>query len=841
MTGKPTSSLFFFEKKHRESQRYFIAALLVFLVGVLFALSVWHFTRLAILKTEKTRFNNYAQMIKMMTSERIGAHISALRGMRAFIDSSERVTRTEWQQYISDLEMDNFQGAQGFAFVRHVWRKDLDRFLAEMRADDSPDFKVTTSGNRPDVCIVEFIYPLAGNLSAPGYDIGQEPVRRRALNESIAHNKETLSGRITLVQDDNKVPGFLLLLPVYVEGARTDTVEQRWQALRGWVAAPIRIDELFANIIEYFDMPLDIEIYDGDSSNPESLLFDADGSLKSMANSPAPVSGDPELQSQVTMAVAGRTWNLNIIAPSGFIQQVEYNLPAALLAAGVLLSLLASMLLASYGRTLQKAQGLAQKMTEDLRQSEQRFQSMFRHHDAVMLLIAPRDGAIIDANDAASRFYGYDQNQLKRMSIEALNALPPEEVVAARQRVMAGEMNSFEFKHRLASGELRDVEAYSSPIIVNQQTVLFSIIHDITPKKLAKQALAESEERFRLAFDTNPDPVILARFNDGVIIDVNKSFETTTRISRIEALGHNSEDLDLWVDQDRNEAFHERLKIDDQVNNFEADFRVMDGPVRTGLISARLLKINQEPCMLIGIRDITTEKAAERALIAMDRMKNEFISTAAHELRTPLSIILGFAELLLLERKFSEEQKKDFLQTIVQKAGGLNTLINELLDLNRMESGGIIALNPVRCSINDIVLPLVDQYQKIYPGHRFEIELPPEKFELTIDPVKVGQVLENLLSNAVKYSPNGDLVTLTVGFDSHVYQVTVADKGIGMTPQQVEKIFDKFYRADASNTAIGGFGLGMAIAKQIVEAHGGAIWVESRLGEGTRVSFTLPA
>ncbi len=224
----------------------------------------------------------------------------------------------------------------------------------------------------------------------------------------------------------------------------------------------------------------------------------------------------------------------------------------------------------------------------------------------------------------------------------------------------------------------------------------------------------------------------------------------------------------------------------------------------------------------------------------MDRMKSEFISTAAHELRTPLSIILGFAELMLSNRQLAEEQQREFLQIIVQKSEGLSTLVNELLDLSRMESGGMIALNRVRCSIGEILLPLVDQYRKIYPGYRFETELPAESAELLVDPGKVGQVLENLLSNAVKYSPGGGPVRLTVGFDADACRICVADKGIGMTPQQLKKVFDKFYRADFTNTAVGGLGLGMAITRNIVEAHGGTIRVESELNKGTAVSFTLP-
>ena len=124
--------------------------------------------------------------------------------------------------------------------------------------------------------------------------------------------------------------------------------------------------------------------------------------------------------------------------------------------------------------------------------------------------------------------------------------------------------------------------------------------------------------------------------------------------------------------------------------------------------------------------------------------------------------------------------------------------------------------------------------------HAFRLEFPPEPIILFIDPGKIGQVLENLLSNAVKFSPAGGIIRVSGYRTDGEYEVTVADEGIGMEPEQAARIFDKFYRADASNTAVSGLGLGMSMVKSIVETHGGRIWVESRPGRGTEVHFTLP-
>lgn len=136
----------------------------------------------------------------------------------------------------------------------------------------------------------------------------------------------------------------------------------------------------------------------------------------------------------------------------------------------------------------------------------------------------------------------------------------------------------------------------------------------------------------------------------------------------------------------------------------------------------------------------------------------------------------------------------------------------------------------------------MDFHQVHDPEYQFRLE----KIDITedstvlIDRQRINQVLENLLSNARKYSPKGTEIVLRGRRLPEGWEISVEDQGIGMTPAQVEKVFDKFYRADASNTAVGGLGLGMSIARQIVEAHGGSIKVDSQLGEGSRVSFRLP-
>jgi len=236
-------------------------------------------------------------------------------------------------------------------------------------------------------------------------------------------------------------------------------------------------------------------------------------------------------------------------------------------------------------------------------------------------------------------------------------------------------------------------------------------------------------------------------------------------------------------------------------------------------------------------------KKALDALLKSDQIKSEFISTAAHELRTPVSSIMGFTELLSdpsLSAVFDAAQKQDFLNEIYENCERLDKIVDDILDVGRIDAGCNIPLDRQPTSIATLLNKVVNRF-RLKATHQLHLEIKPETPEsMLIDVHRISQVLENLLSNACKYSPDNSTVTIVAGRVGCQCEIVVADQGIGMTAQQVERIFDKFYRADTSDTAVRGLGLGMSIVRQIVADHGGTIRVDSAPGKGCRVHFRLP-
>jgi signal transduction histidine kinase len=226
-------------------------------------------------------------------------------------------------------------------------------------------------------------------------------------------------------------------------------------------------------------------------------------------------------------------------------------------------------------------------------------------------------------------------------------------------------------------------------------------------------------------------------------------------------------------------------------------------------------------------------------------MKSSFVSTVSHELRRPLTSIYGFAETLLREDvEFGEEERRIFLGYIARESERLTAIVDALLNVARLDSGDLqVNLEPT--DVGSIVSDVIATAEHDAPvdGHRFVVDLPAEPVTAEADPEKLRQVCAILVENALRYSPDGGTVTVGAIRRQDTVEVSVADEGIGIPQSDQEQIFRKFYRgSDAElRTGAGGTGLGLFIARGLVTAMGGRIWVSSREGEGSRFSVELPA
>lgn len=241
------------------------------------------------------------------------------------------------------------------------------------------------------------------------------------------------------------------------------------------------------------------------------------------------------------------------------------------------------------------------------------------------------------------------------------------------------------------------------------------------------------------------------------------------------------------------------------------------------------------------VSDVTRERES-------DRLKSEFISIVSHELRTPLTSILGYTE-LLLARTFTPTEQLEFIRTVYDQAHHLSQIVEDLLGVSRLEAGNV-KLNQWVVSMRQLINELTAQLHNLSNRHRLVIDMPQRLPPAYVDRDKVKQILVNLLTNAVKYSPRGGEIILSVHEATHLPDdhpegrfmlLQVKDTGLGIAPEDLPHIWERFYRVDNSNTRrIGGTGLGLSITRALVELHGGQIWADSVVNKGSTFSFTLP-
>jgi len=246
----------------------------------------------------------------------------------------------------------------------------------------------------------------------------------------------------------------------------------------------------------------------------------------------------------------------------------------------------------------------------------------------------------------------------------------------------------------------------------------------------------------------------------------------------------------------------------------------------------------------IAIRNIhllEEEAAARREAEQANALKLKFLAMISHELRTPLTSIKGFSTTLLAEDiEWPAPKQRDFLQTIDEESDKLGDLIEQLLDMSRMEAG-ILRISPRKQSLNDIFISSEAQLRGITPDHVLSLEITPDLPLVNVDGQRIAQVLTNLAGNAAKYSPSQTRISISAYPVDNAIQIDVADQGIGIPAKDRQQVFEAFRQLEnKSSNRTRGAGLGLAICKGLVEAHGGKIWIQDRTEPGTVVSFTLP-
>jgi PAS domain S-box-containing protein len=490
------------------------------------------------------------------------------------------------------------------------------------------------------------------------------------------------------------------------------------------------------------------------------------------------------------------------------------------------------------------------RVADALRESEERFAKAFRANPGAMSISGLEDGRFIDVNDSFLELLGYGREEvIGRTSVE-LNMLESRE---ERQRVIGrmerrGSVHDVEVTLRTKSGERRDVLSRVEPIELGGQTYALTLIQDITERK---RAFAELERLYREAERARGQArAILDATGEGMVLvspereflAANQRFAELFGVALDEVLGRHFADLGGLVERIFSDPEGFRRRVTGTASDRELQFTetlVQRWPV------ARELELFSTPVhdsggeflgRLYVFRDLTRERE-------VDQMKREFVSVVSHELRTPLTSIKGYVD-LILDGYAGEVQatQREFLEIIQRSGDRLVAIVNDLLDVSRIESGriqlerGRLDLAALLRETADLLLP-----QIVEKGQELAVDLPETLPEVWADRGRVSQVLSNLLSNAHKYTPADGRIYLSARAEPGRVRVVVRDTGIGLTAEEQTKLFTKFFRSQHELVRDQtGTGLGLVITRSLIELHGGELTVESAPGKGSTFGFTLP-
>ncbi len=492
-------------------------------------------------------------------------------------------------------------------------------------------------------------------------------------------------------------------------------------------------------------------------------------------------------------------------------------------------------------------------VSRDITERKRMEEELRRLSDAVKMstdsiTITDLNGTILDMNEASLRLYGLD-NKADMVGKNPSALIAPEDRQKAREdmaKVLMGDPFKFGEYHILKEdGSQMLIEVGGSLIRgeTGEPKGIVSVARDITERRRMEEALRNSEEQFRSVAETANDAIITVN-SKGDVVMWNRRAETMFGYSVDEMLDKSlalimperfREDHEKGIARVVSTGLTKLIGKTVEIVGLKRDGS--EFPIELSLSS---WSTNEESFFTAVVRDITERKKAEEALRELDRLKAEFISDISHELRTPLHSIKGFGKLILDGKVPDPNIQREFLTIIENQSNRLDKLVGNLLDASRLESGRF-SINKQHIPIAGTIHEAVQTVRGVAGGRGITIkeDVPATLPEVDVDKERLEQVLFNLIGNAVKFSNDDSEVIVRAEAREHDILAQIIDHGIGIPKDAMPRLFQRFYRAEGSS-GISGSGLGLYISKQIIDAHGGRIWVESEAGKGSTFSFTLP-
>lgn len=812
-------------------RRGVLIALLTLALGLVVTLAIWLNETQRLALERESGLAARASAVVAEINRHLAAYEVALRGGASLFAVDPDPSPDQWRAYADALRLEeSFPGVAGFAFARWLTADQVPAFERQMRLRGFPQFRVWPQGERTVLGVITYIEPYDEvNAPALGYDMYSDPVRQRAMLTSLQTGRAMLTGPVTLVQDirgagkagnenpdtsppdETTDPGastatasVLLYVPIRsADPSPSPSPSQRDAKLLGWAYAPLRPVQMFSRIARASEIA--IRVYDEDVNGVRTLLFS--DPLQSFLR----VGG--HVQPQVlSLDFASRRWIVEVMPSSdaGVLRFWEER-GLAYAISGLLVSLLVAGIVWSMASTRDRARALALRMTEALRISNQGLDLRVRERTAELQRI----------ND-----------HLRDEVAERARAERARGVALEREATLNRQLRSLA-DAGLGLASLASLDAHFE-LLADQACRIVGCAH-----ALAVQSDAADPVRSLVSLD-GLTPAARKRLMQRAVrwpasLDPGASYRRWTealpvlRHGEQDAVDEESEVVAIPIvaglAQPRGWLYLVQPSGKSLGDDERAILRQLSLLAATSIRSAEL---------------VAEERQARRDAEAANRSKDEFLAIVSHELRTPLHAILSW--LGVIERRGTADAKLAHALAVIRRNGeAQSVIIDDLLDLARVEKGKL-EIEHDQIDLGHVVHAVVESQRTAAADKGIELELQIESGGLVRgDMVRLQQVVGNLVGNAVKFTQAGGRVRVRLcsDDDEDFLRVDVADTGVGIAPELLEHVFDRFAQADTSSRRRqGGLGLGLALVRHLAELHGGRVRASSE-GEGRGSTFSV--
>lgn len=825
---------------------------IVLVIVALLLLSTYASWQQSVARNETRAQSIFDQQVADLTDklyERLHVYEATLHGFRGMFHASNEVSEKEFRDYFDSLDLaENNPGFNALTFVTRVSDAQLPSFIQKVRNDNSlypkghPNFTPIINESRSEHFIVTYSTANA-DTSSLGIDLGNSSERLETLEHARDLGVPQATESINLFNaqgQEQQNKGFLITIPVYEDRVPV-TVEERRAKHRGFINAIFNYQTFLNDTLKpYTPAEISVKIYD----NNHTAIYE-----QGSAPTNARVAYFP-------LTIAGRTWHAEVHAPSTFgLVRSEINNPRTTLFFGILLSGFIMIISWLQNRARRRALQLADTVTADLQRERNLAVETKNKDESILASIGDgvfaldEHGKVMLFNKAAEQISGYSAAEILGKPYDEIlkfrDSIGNKSHTQFIQQAQKGAISSMEDDTFLLqkNGLLREVADSAAPIFdaKGKQSGIIVVFRDVTDEKKFERAIQASNERYELVAKATNDAVFDLDLKTGAML-WSEALYTQYGYKKTDV----KSTLEWWVS---NIHPDDSMKLEEEISSllvsrkrtWESEYRFKRSDGTYAYVRARSFvqrDEQNEPTRLISsMLDITKQKE-------LDQAKDEFISLVSHQLRTPLTAIRLFTEMLVDGQvgKLTNDQQS-YLEKVDASTQRMIQLVGDILNISRVELGRL-KIAPVETDVPALITSHVDEVEPLASAKKVKITFKPTTKlpNIAIDPILFGQIVHNLLTNAIRYS-NGSNGRVEVQFTKkdESYVLAVSDNGIGIPKAAQARIFERFFRAENAVKAEGeGTGLGLYLIKLVLQSSGGNVWFESKEGQGTTFYVSIP-